>query len=186
MDLSPVKYEILEAMLLLGKPARAAHIAKEAGKEFPSAMMHIIGLNRMGYTTSPEKGLYALTEKGKKALGLPEISRENAKMLLASVPQDKAFHFYVGIGEPLNLHACSIRDFCDNILKATTDSIEFHVGRGDFEAWFAGIGDRELAKETALLKKKKIDSEELRRRLHDIVEKRCTVLTNVAEHPFSA
>ncbi len=66
MSLSPTKHEILETMLLLDKTARATHIAKEVGKEFPSVMMHIIGLTRIGYATSPEKGLYTLTEKGKK------------------------------------------------------------------------------------------------------------------------
>ena len=185
MSLSPVKYEILKTMLLLGKPERAAHIAKEAGKEFPSVMMHIIGLTRMGYTISPEKGLYTLTEKGKKALGVPEINRDNARAILAYVPQDKSFHFYASVGKPLNLHANSLQDFRDKILKVDADSIDFHMSRGDFEAWFAGLGDVELAKKTALLKEKKMAGEEPRRRLHDIVDNRCIVLANVAEHTVS-
>ena len=115
MSLSPVKSEILAAMLLLDKPERATHIAKEVGKEFPSVMMHIIGLTRMGYTASPEKGVYALTEKGKEALGIPEINSENAKALLSDMPQDKAFHFYAGLGKPLSLQACGLQDFCDKI-----------------------------------------------------------------------
>ena len=180
MSLSPTKYEILETMLLLDKPARATHIAKETGKEFPSVMMHIIGLTRMGYTASPEKGLYALTEKGKKALGIPEIDRENAKAMLAYTQQDKAFHFYAGLGKPLSLHAQSLQDFRDKILQVNMDSIDFHKSRGDFEAWFKGLGDVELAKKVALLKEKNMASEELRRRLHDVVENRCIVLANVA------
>jgi len=181
MSLSPTKYEILETMLLLDKPEKAMHIAKEAGKEFPSVMMHVIGLTRMGYTTSPEKGVYVITEKGKKALGIPELNRENAKTLLASTPHDKSFHFYESIGKPLSLHANSLQDFRDKILKVNMDSIEFHKSRGDFEAWFTGLGDIELAKKVGLLKEKEMDGEELRRKLHDIVEKRCAVLANVAE-----
>lgn len=186
MSLSPTKYEILETMLLLDKPERAPQIAKEAEKEFPSVMMHIIGLTRMGYTASPEKGLYALTEKGKKALGIPEINGDNARTILADLPHDKSFHFYADVGKPLSLQAQNLQDFRDKILQVTIDSIDFHKSRGDFEAWFTGLGDVELAKKVALLKEKNMDGEELRRRLHDIVEKRCIVLANVAEQVVSS
>jgi len=54
------------------------------------------------------------------------------------------------------------------------------VGHGDFEAWFAGLGDVELARKTALLKEKKMTGEELRRRLHEIAENRCAVLAKLA------
>ena len=186
MSLSPTKYEILETMLLLDKPARATHIAKETGKEFPSVMMHIIGLTRMGYTNSPEKGLYALTEKGKKALGIPEINSDNAKTILADMQQDKSFHFYADVGKPLSLQAHGLQDFCNKIPKVNADSIDFHMNRGDFEAWFAGLGDVELAKKAALLKEKKIVGEELHRRLQEIVKNRCMVLANMAGHVVSS
>src|SRR3989304_4385662 len=179
MSLSPIKNEILENMLLNDRPLKAMQIAKEIGKEFPAVMMHIIGLTKMGYTGSPEKGLYAITEKGKKALGVPKINTETAKAILAYMPH-KSFHFYASLGKPLSLHAHSLQDFCDKILKVNTDSIEFHVSRGDFEAWFAGLGDVELKKKAALLKEKKVVGEELRRRLQAIVEKRYIVLSRIA------
>jgi hypothetical protein len=179
MSLSPIKREILETMLLNDKPAKAAQIAKENGKEFPSVMMHLIGLTRMGYAGSPEKGQYVITEKGKKALGIPEINKETATAILSHTSRDKAFHFYAGIGKPLNLYAHDLQDFCDKILKVNVDTIEFHVTRGDFEAWFACLGDAELAKKTALLKEKKIAGEELRRKLHEIIENRCIVLAKL-------
>jgi len=179
MSLSSIKREILETMLLHDKPVRAAQIAKESGKKFPSVMMHLIGLTRTGYTNSPEKGQYAITEKGKKALGIPEITKENARAILAHTPRDEAFHFYAGIGNPLSLYAHGLQDFCDKILKVSVDSIEFHVNRGDFEAWFAGLGDVELARKTALLKEKRMTGEELRRRLYEIVEHRCIALTEL-------
>ena len=179
MSLSPIKREILETMLLNDKPAKAAQIAKETGKEFPSVMMHLIGLTRMGYVDSPEKGQYVITEKGKKALGIPEINKENASAILSHTPRDKAFHFYAGIGKPLNLYAHGLQDFCDKILKVNVDTIEFHVARGDFGAWFACLGDAELAKKTALLKEKKMAGEELRRKLHEIIENRCIVLAKL-------
>ena len=185
MSLSPTKYKILETMLLHDRPIRPIQIAKELGKEFPSVMMHIIGLSRMGYATSPEKGQYTITEKGKKALGVPEINRDNARAILAHMPHDKSFHFYASVGKPLSLHAHSLQDFRDKILKVNADSIDFHISRGDFETWFAGLGDVELAKKTALLKEKKMVGEELHRRLHKIVENRCILLARMAEHAVS-
>jgi len=185
MSLSLAKSEILAAMLLIDKPERATQIAKEAGKEFPSVMMHVIGLTRMGYTTSPEKGLYTLTKKGREALGIPEINSENAKTLLADMPQDRAFNFYAGLGKPLGLQVRGLQDFCDKLPKVNAESITFHISRGDFESWFAGLGDLELAKKTALLKEKKMVGDELRARLQDIVTKRCMALANVAGHAVS-
>jgi hypothetical protein len=185
MSLSPAKYEILKTMLLLDKPERAVLIAKEVEKQFPSIMMHIIGLTRMGYTTSPEKGLYSLTQKGKKALGIPEINSENAKTILLEMPHDRTFHFYAGLGKPLSLQASCLQDFCDKIPDVNSDSIDFHINRGDFESWFTAIGDVELAKKARLLKEKKIVGENLRRRLQDIVMKRCMALATMTEHAVS-
>ena len=107
MNLSLVKVEILENMLMLDKPERATQIAADkTGKKFPSVIMHLLGLVRMGYAYSPEKGLYTITEQGKKALGIPVINKETAKAILAD-SHDKAFHFYAGIGKPLNVYANS-------------------------------------------------------------------------------
>jgi DNA-binding transcriptional ArsR family regulator len=179
MSLSPDKREILETMLLRDKPAAATQIAKETGKKFPSVMMHLIGLTRMGYANSPEKGQYVIAEKGKEALGIPKISKEAATAILAQQPHEKAFHFYACIGNPLDCYAYSLQDFRDKILKVNVDSIEFHVNHGDFEAWFTGLGDAELARKTALLKEKKMAGEELRMRLHEMIEERCNALSKM-------
>jgi DNA-binding transcriptional ArsR family regulator len=183
MSLSPIKQEILENLLLKDKPMKAIELAKEAGKEFPSVMMHILGLKRVGYVSSPEKGQYVITQKGKEALGLPEINAEKATAILAYAPYDKAFHFYAGVGKPLNLHAHNLRDFANNIGKASIESIEFHMNRGDFEAWFNGLGDQELAKKVALLKQKSVVGEDLREELHETVEQRYVALAKLAGQP---
>ena len=78
MSLSVVKQEILETLLLQEKPLKAVEIAKENKKEFPPTMMHLLGLARMGFVASPEKGLYMITVKGKEVLGLPETTKEKA------------------------------------------------------------------------------------------------------------
>ena len=177
MSLAPVKRKILEHMLLNDKPARATQIAKESGNEFPTAMMHLLDLTRKGYTSSPDKGQYVITEKGKKALGIPETTKENAKVILANTLGEKAFHFYTAMEKPLNVYAHSLQDFLDKIQKVEAQSLEFHVCRGDFESWFACLGDGELAKKMALLKEKKLCGEELRRKLRETVENRCVALS---------
>jgi hypothetical protein len=176
MSISPVKRLILETMWLLDRPAKAAEIAKEAGLSFPAAMMHILGLTKMGHVQMPEKGTYVITQSGKEVLGLAEISKEKAAEILAYLPLEKSFHFYADVGKPLNVYAASLGDFCDKILKVDSSSIEFHVGRGDFEAWFAGLGDQELARKTLLIREEKIVGENLRRKLHEMVKNRCDTL----------
>jgi hypothetical protein len=129
-----------------------------------------------------EKGYYAITEKGKKSLGFPEISKEKASEILAYLPLEKSFHFYVDIGKPLNIHVASLQDFCDKILKIDESSVEFHVNRGDFEAWFMGLGDIELARKTLLIKEQKVSGEELRKKLYEVVKNRCEELSKIRKH----
>ena len=100
--------------------------------------------------------------------------------ILAQTPRDKAFHFYAGIGKPLNLYAHDLLEFCNKIGNVNTDSIEFHMNRGDFEAWFKALGDLELAKKTALLKERKLSAEELRQRIRETLENRCIALSKMA------
>ena len=183
MSLSLIKQEILETMLLYEKPMKAIEISKEVKKEFPPVMMHLLGLVRMGYVSSPEKGQYIITGKGKEALGLPEINKEKAITILAYSPHDKTFNFYVDIGKPLNLHAHNLRDFANKLEKADIASIEFHTKRGDFEAWFKGLGDVELTKKAMILKQKNVAGEYLRKQLHEIVNQRYMALAKLADQP---
>ncbi|HVP15831.1 MAG TPA: hypothetical protein VMT42_00485 [candidate division Zixibacteria bacterium] len=186
MSISPVKRLVLETIWLMDRPAKARDIAKEAGLDFAPVMMHILGLAKMGHLEMPEKGIYVITESGKKVLGLPEISKEKAAEILMYLPMEKSFHFYADIGKPLNVHATSLSDFSDKIQKVDLSSIEFHVNRGDFEAWFAELGDAELARKTLLVREEKIAGEDLRNKLHEIVKNRCDSLTrtrNTAPRP---
>ena len=172
MSISPVKRLILETMWVLDKPAKAAEIAKDTGVAFPAVMMHIIGLTRMGFVETREKGLYLIADKGKKMLGLPEIDAEKASEILAYLPVEKAFQFYADYGKPLNVHAASLQDFCEKMMTIDTESIEFHTHRGDFEAWFNGLGDAELARKVLLIREQKMLGEDLRRKIHDVVKNR--------------
>lgn len=186
MSISPVKRLILETLWVLDKPAKATEIAKDTGVNFPSVMMHIIGLTRLGYAEMPEKGFYVLTEKGKKTFGLPEISKEKAAEILAYLPVEKSFHFYADYGKNLNVDATSLQDFCEKIITVDTASVEFHTNRGDFKAWFNGLGDVELERKALLIREQKMFGEPLRRKLHDIVKSRVEELSKIREQAESA
>ena len=186
MSLSPIKLEILETMLLSEKPQKAMDIAKEAKKEYQPVNMHLLGLIKMGYVNIPEKGLYAITEKGKRALGIPEVTKEKAVTILAYAPHDRAFNFYATLDKPLSLHAHSLRDFANKLDKADVTSIEFHLKRGDFEAWFKMLGDEELLKKTSILKKKNVSGEDLRKQLYEVAEHRYFELAKLSGQPIPA
>jgi hypothetical protein len=171
-------------MFLNKKPLKAMEIAKEAKKEFQPVNMHLLGLVKMGYVSLPEKGLFVMTEKGKKTLGISETTKEKATAILAYAPHDKAFNFYVTVDKPLNLHAHNLRDFANKLDRADVASIEFHLQRGDFEAWFKGIGDEELAKKATLLKKRNVVGKELHMQLRGIVEQRYLELAELAGQPI--
>ena len=180
MNLSPNKLEILEDLLLYDKSVKPIQVSKEMGKEFPSVMMHILGLTKMGFASSPEKGFYSITPKGKKFLGLPEVTKELARTLLVGKLHDKAFHFYSEIDKPLKEKAFNLQTFNAQLKRINVNSIEFHFKRGDFEAWFKGIGDVELAKKTAILKNKNYRGETLRRKLQIMTVNRCIALAKIA------
>jgi predicted transcriptional regulator len=183
MSVSPVKRLILETMWVLDKPAKATEIARDTGVNFPSVMMHILGLTRLGFAVSSEKGLYSITDKGKKSLGLPEIDREKATQILAYLPVEKSFCFYGDIGKPLEVNAASLQDFCEKMARVNVSSIEFHTGRGDFEAWFNMLGDVELARKTLFIKEQKKVGEELRKKLLDTVKSRYEELVKIRNQP---
>ncbi|MGA3191324.1 MAG: hypothetical protein ABSD73_02290 [Candidatus Bathyarchaeia archaeon] len=179
MSVSPVKRLVLETMWMLDKPAKATEIAKDTGVNFPAVMMHIIGLSKMQCVTSPEKGIYVITEKGKKTLGIPEVDKEKAAEILKYLPAEKSFRFYADIGKPLNVFAASLGDFCEKIQRIDVGSIEFHINRGDFEAWFTDLGDIELARKTLLVRGQKMNGEDLRKKLYEVAKKRFEELAKV-------
>jgi len=179
MSISPVKRLILETMWMLDKPARPAEIAKDTGVTFKQAWMHLLGLAKTGYIRSPEKGFYVITDTGKKTLGIPAVDKLKATEILEYLPMDKSFHFYADIGKPLSVFATSLGDFCDKIQKIEAGSIEFHIHRGDFEAWFTCLGDTELARKTLLVREQKMTGEELQNKFGEIVKKRFEELTKI-------
>jgi len=179
MNLKPQKQQILEALWFSNKPMKPAAIAKELNMDFPSCMMHLLGLLKKGYVYCPQRGIYAITEEGKHALGFPKLEKDFALRLLTSIPLEKAFHFYVGIGQYLGEYATNLPEFCEKIQKIETRSIEFHMLRKDFENWFVGLGDLELAKRLNTVRELGLAGEELRRAIYENVKSRCDELLNL-------
>jgi predicted transcriptional regulator len=98
---------------------------------------------------------FAITEKGKTAL-----------KAFAMVPKEMGFQFYYGIDKPAGLVANSLGDFYKIIKEISADSLEFHLYRGDFEAWLKGAcKEPEIAHEFNVVKASGLKGETLKAEL---------------------
>lgn len=100
-------------------------------------------------------GGYGLAEKGKNAL-----------KIFTPANKDSGFHFYVALSKPLGFSAFSLVEFYRQIRQVTSDALEFHLYRGDFENWLREIvQDSELASGVGSLKAENLQGEALRKAL---------------------
>lgn len=101
--------------------------------------------------------------------------------ILRTLPNEKAFYFYLGIDRPANLRARSLEDFVEKLNEVDSSSIEFHLGRGDFEQWVGMLGDQTLVQSYAELRNRRMSAEEARHRLLEITGSRVSRLRKL-EH----
>lgn len=95
----------------------------------------------------------------------------NAIRITKHIPDEKAFYFYVGEDKPIGFSAHSIEEFYRLIKQVTSDALDFHVLRGDFENWLREvIGDRELALDISGLRAASLRNENLRKRLLNVID----------------
>ena len=172
MGLVEAKKRILKKLWEEGQPLRSRDVAQKVELGVAATTMHLLGLKRVGYVFTPKHGYYAITDLGKEAIGLPKIDKTSAAKILSSVPTDKAFHFYTGMHQYLGVYANSLSDFCDKLQKVSVKSIEFHVPRKDFENWFQGLGDTELAKRMGIIRDMNLRGEDLRKKVYESVRLR--------------
>jgi predicted transcriptional regulator len=100
-------------------------------------------------------GGFGLTEKGK-----------NAIRAYVSVSADCGFNFYSEVDKPLGFSAQSLADFYRAIKQVVSDSLEFHLYRGDFENWLRDVcKDEELAEAFGAVKAEELKGEGLRKAL---------------------
>jgi len=176
MSGSEVRRKILEMLLEAGKPVRSWEIAERMGISIPSSTMHLLRLIKAGYVSTPQRGQYTITVHGKEALGLPKVDRELASRILSPMPLEKAFHFYKGMDQYLQVFADSLNDFCGKVQTVDVESVEFHVPRRDFELWFEGLGDLELAERMGQIRRMGLSGEDLRKKVYETVRSRCEEL----------
>jgi len=115
---------------------------------------------------------YELSGLGLIAIGaLPE----KAMKVFTSVPSDKCFFFYTGVGPDnfTGIFACSLSDFREKVKTVNVKSLEFHTPRGDIERWIRDVlEDEELAEEIERIKQLKLEGELLRNRILNAIDSR--------------
>ena len=105
-------------------------------------------------------GGFGLTEKGKKTI-----------KFFMQVPNELGFNFYVDFGKPLGFTALSIEQFYRFIKQVSSDSLEFHLYRGDFENWLKEVvKDEELTETFVASKTTGLKGEDLRKALLKAVD----------------
>lgn len=179
MSAGKIRGRILEALWVAGKPMRLEEISKKIEIGTSSTMGYLLGLIKAKYVSVPQKHYYAITNLGKKALGLPKLDRKLALNILSSLPLEKAFHFHTGPDQYLGVYANSLKNFADKIQKIDLKSIEFHLPRRDFELWIRDLGDPELSRKISLIRKTGLFGENLRKEVYETIKSRCEELAKL-------
>jgi hypothetical protein len=118
---------------------------------FTEIMAQMQELAKHGYLRRAGGG-FAITDKGKDALKPYKL-----------VAAEKRFQFYTGIGQPTELSAGSVNEFCEAVSKADVASLEFHLGRDDFQKWLQdAIAESVFAGDLDKIKGANLHGEDLR------------------------
>jgi len=100
------------------------------------------------------------------------VAKGLAERILSPVSQERSFYFYLEEGRPLDVVARSMKEFGESLKKVDPKSLEFHLGRGDFEKWVYMLGDAELSKSLVKLRSSGFAGEKLRSELVRLVQTR--------------
>jgi hypothetical protein len=106
------------------------------------------------------------------------LTKEVAQRILRRVPYQEGFRFSRGIGDYTGQVAMSLADFGEMLQTVDFKSIDFHMGRKDFENWVRNIfGDEELAE--SISRRRVFQGENLRKELMTLTMQRVTDLSNM-------
>lgn len=95
----------------------------------------------------------------------------NSVKILRTVGDREAFYFYEAFGKPTGNTARNLSDFLDIVKSVKTESLTFHLQRGDFQNWFEKIlDDSELV--AKLGKIASSNSSDIRLNIQNTVENR--------------
>lgn len=89
-----------------------------------------------------------------------------------TVPLEKGFHFYHGTDMPTEFLATNLPEFVNCVEKVNTQSLEFHLDRGDFQKWLTLLGEKRVIRQLDSLSKKNLKGEKLRTRMTEILKAR--------------
>jgi DNA-binding MarR family transcriptional regulator len=179
-EFSQDEITVLKKINALGK-ATPESLARELGEPYTvqdlSAYLKSLEAKKLLRRTQENQSAYELTPLGLIAIGaLPE----RAKKIYSSVPREKCFYFYTGVGPDkfMKMSACSLSDFKEKAKKVDSKSLEFHVQRGDIARWFKDVlGEPELAKEFDRIRTANLYGEVLRTRITRLIDARIETLT---------
>jgi hypothetical protein len=111
------------------------------------------------------------------------VDQATAKRILASVPYERGFHFFSGVGKYTGETAVNLFSFLEELRTIEPQSLRFHFERGDFQKWIAEIlGDQNLAERISALDSKASD-ENLKRDLLRIVQIRFEEIQTISQKP---
>jgi NDP-sugar pyrophosphorylase family protein len=90
---------------------------------------------------------------------------------IIAVPRDKSFYFDTGLGQYSGILATSIQEFLDALKIVPLESLEYHIGRRDFEKWTKDVlGSVLLADNIRTLRRSQLKGEDLRLQLVGAVQ----------------
>ncbi len=101
------------------------------------------------------------------------IDPESASRILRTVPTlDKAFLFFTDVGKYTGKLASSLEDFLEKMSMVPLRSLEFHLGRRDFQKWIKGTLEDEYLANRIDKMARTIQGEEIRKTLRKLVQNR--------------
>jgi len=111
---------------------------------------------------------------------VPHI-RHLHKYLQAPLPEPKRFYFHDGAGRYLGRAAASLWEFREALSESPTESLRYHMRRGDFERWLRDtLHDDELAQRVSKIGRRDLKKEALRQALSEVVINRYEELDTLA------
>jgi hypothetical protein len=104
------------------------------------------------------------------------ISKIKIMKIMSTVPFDRGFHFFTGLGSNTDETATSLETFAQELESINADSIRFHLQRKDFQNWIkTTVGDDVLAERINHINLQ-LPIEELRNELVQTVQNRISYL----------
>ncbi len=163
------------------------YLSPEPPNDFAYWVSQVLGEERLGEQLASIDTIQFSTIRGLRE----EIARtidfylENHSIAKIKFTRlDEAFHFIKSISfvMPTKYVACDLLEFLDVFKKITFDSIYFHIfearlrlekGKNDFSNWIeCALGDLDLAVEISRLDPYSFTSENLRKKIISIIERR--------------